>query len=776
MRLLKLLMLLASANADARVGTAERGVLTPERMLSAPRPGSSVASPSGMLAVVGTSTYDADSETTKKALHLVHVPASSHDDVGPIQTIVHNTTAGFFLSNSEVVYVLENAETSEQHLFYKDISRFSGGNLADAGASDAGIHIGTFPAPVENIKAVHSSDASSATLVFSATVYDVDGDLSKVREHDESPEEELWQEVKVYDNAMVRHWDRFVSPHKRSQLFSVELKRDQENKWAFASEFRNLLRGTKLEAPIPPFGGADDFHVSAEWVVWTSKDLDLPNAWHTKTNIYVAPLKGGAAPVELSSGTHGAISSPVFNRDGTQLAWLQMAIDGFESDRRQIVLYNLSFNEARDLKKGRQNFVLPGWDRSPTKLHFSYDGKKLLALAEEEEHEKVFEIELSDTEGEPSVLIDAVGVSSLQVLPGGRFLVTGSTLQSLPEVYVQEHGSDGEHSPLKGKQRQPSGPHLRKLTHFNDALADVEFGPKPQQFSYSGANGRPAYGWIHFPAGFDASKARKHSYALKVLIHGGPEGCWSNSWSTRWNPEVFAASTPEGDAAGQGSIVITLDPAGSTSFGQAYQEEILNNWGGSPYQDIIAGVQYILNVYDQIDPERIVAAGASYGGYMINWLQGHNHNGLFKGLVNHDGVFSTLDTFFSTDELYFPEHEYSGTPWEQREAYERWNPVNHLANWNTPMLVVHGAKDYRLTEAQGLSAFNVLQRRGVPSRFLHFAEENHWVRNPRNSRIWHSEVLGWLNQWAGKNSAAVKGDKPADALVYEQAQQLVIQQ
>ena len=628
--------LLATLTAAAR--------LTPERLITAPRAGSATTAPNGLLAVIGTSQYSLETKSTDKLLHLVHIPASSRDRRAPLIPLVHNATSGFFLSNGEAAY------TVGDDLFYKDIA-----TSPESDPNEHGTLIGTFPAPVDNIQVVISNDASTATLVFSAPVYD-DGDLAKVRDHDKSVEEQQWENnVRIYDELRVREWDVWLKPNRRSQLFSVDLKRNRDNRWEFAGEFRNLLKGTKLETPVYPFGGSDDFTCNSRWVAFTAKDSELPNAWHTKQNVYLVPLKGGKEPVKITKGDHGITGSPAFNREGTKIAWWQMARDGYESDRRQIILYDLPKKiEADDA--GERTFLSKDWDRSPSKLQFSHDGSKLLALAEEEEHEKLFSFDLASAKAakggdlavESEALIEDIGVSAFQTLPDGRNLFTASTLQTITELGLHERGSGDEKNPSgngsywTSADPAPSGP-IRKLTTFGAALEDVEFGPKPEQFSYSGSGGRPSYGWIHFPPGYDPKA--KHSYALKVLIHGGPEGCWSNSWSSRWNPEAFAASTPEGDADGKGSIVVTIDPAGSTSFGQAYTEEILGNWGGAPFHDIIAGVHYAAKVWDTIDKKRITAAGASYGGYMANWIQGHNNDGLFKAIVNHDGVFDTATTW-----------------------------------------------------------------------------------------------------------------------------------
>ena len=552
----------SSSSQGLKTTMTARNTLTAERMLAAPRPGSAVASFDGKHALIGASQHDYEKEETDKVLYLVDIPpadgAAQKKQGSEKIPLVGKTTEGIFLNDEHVAYLIED------ELYYKNI------NDENIDASNPGTKIGSFPASISNLRVVRPAGQKDGkvTLLFSAEVYDEDGDFLKVKEHDESPREKQWEDVKVYDNIMVRHWDKWNNPRKRSQLFTVELNLQNtdgaQSSWSFASggsEFTNLLKGTKLVTPVPPFGGADDFTASDAYVAWVSKDPELPNAWHTRTNVYIAPIAGGKEPVEISSGEHGAISSPIFSADGAQLSWLQMARDGFESDRRQIVLYDLPSKRGSPAG-GKQRFVLKDWDRSPTKVEFSHDGKTLYVLAEEEEHEKLFAVDISkardsdgDVEGKAKVVVDSIGVAQLQILPDGRSLVRASTMRTVPELYLVSEGKSSPPAPL---------------TDFNSVLADIDFGAKPEQFSYAGAGGRPAYGWIHFPPGYDA-KAAKGTYALKVLIHGGPEGCWSDTWSTRWNPAVFVADKEEDGSA---AIVITLDPAGSTSFGQAYQEEM----------------------------------------------------------------------------------------------------------------------------------------------------------------------------------------------------------
>jgi len=239
---------------------------------------------------------------------------------------------------------------------------------------------------------------------------------------------------------------------------------------------------------------------------------------------------------------------------------------------------------------------------------------------------------------------------------------------------------------------------------------------------------------------------------LAYFIHGGPQGAWTDSWSTRWNPAIFAE---------QGYVVVAVNPTGSTGYGQKFVDAIQGEWGGKPYEDLAAGIDYLMKNegYNYIDFDHMVALGASYGGYMVNWIQGMPLGRKFKALVCHDGVYSTLNQY-SSEELWFPHHDFEGNIWENREGYEKWDPAqkSHLDNWATPQMIIHNAKDFRLPISEGIAAFNVLQVKGIPSKFLTFPDENHWVLNPANSLMWHTEIFKWIQQWAPPTTPATKDE------------------
>jgi dipeptidyl aminopeptidase/acylaminoacyl peptidase len=256
---------------------------------------------------------------------------------------------------------------------------------------------------------------------------------------------------------------------------------------------------------------------------------------------------------------------------------------------------------------------------------------------------------------------------------------------------------------------------------------------RPEQFTFAGWNDEIVHGWVVEPADFDPER----SYPVAFLIHGGPQGSFSNNFHYRWNPQAYA---------GAGYAVVMVDFHGSVGYGQAFTDSIRGDWGGKPLVDLQKGLAAALERYPWLDDDRVCALGASFGGYMVNWIAG-NWPERFRCLVNHDGNLDERLAYFDTEELWFPERDHGGTPWDNPEGYEKQNPVNYVKHWKTPMLVVHGARDYRVVDTQGISTFTALQRRGIPSKLVYFPDENHWVLKPHNSIFWHETVLGWLDRW-----------------------------
>jgi dipeptidyl aminopeptidase/acylaminoacyl peptidase len=468
------------------------------------------------------------------------------------------------------------------------------------------------------------------------------------------------------------------------------------------------MKTLEADAPPRPFGGADQlaFAPDGKSVVFTARAAGRTEAWTTNLDLFSAPVDGKRGPLNLTKDNPAQDSTPVFSPDGRQLAWLAMKRPGFESDRQAVMV--------RDWPDGKPRELAPAWDRSALSLAWSPDSKQLYVTADHLGQRAVFAIDVADgkvTEVVTQGTVTGVAVTATEAIVLHDSLTSAADLYRVPR----------------------SGGALTPVTQVNaEAFKTFTLG-EPEQFSFTGANGDTVYGYVVKPAGFDKTK----KYPLAFLIHGGPQGSFGNHWHYRWNPQTYA---------GHGYAVVMIDFHGSTGYGQAFTDSISGDWGGKPLEDLQKGLEAALAKYPFIDGNRACALGASYGGFMINWIAG-NWSEPWKCLVNHDGNLDERFAYFATEELWFPEWEHGGTPWDNPAGYAKANPIDHVAKWKTPMLVVHGGKDFRVVESQGMAAFTVLQRKGIPSRLLYFPDENHWVLKPANSILWHDTVNAWLDRW-----------------------------
>jgi dipeptidyl aminopeptidase/acylaminoacyl peptidase len=507
----------------------------------------------------------------------------------------------------------------------------------------------------------------------------------------------------VYDRTFVRHWDTW-SDGRISQLFVLTM----ENGRAVAP--LSLTKTLDADVPSKPFGDASEYTFSPDGskVVFDARVKGKSEPWSTNFDLYEVS-SGGGEPRNLTADNPAWDAQPVFSPDGSTLAWRAMQRPGFEADRFHIMLM--------DLKTGERRALAPDWDRSVDQIEFSADGRTLYAVADHFGQRPIWAIDLKT--GKPTMLTGPGHVDAFAV--GEREIVFAvSTLKSPAELYALT---------LKGND-------LRELPRMNaDAFAAAQIA-EPEQFTFSGANDETVYGYVMRPANFDA----KRRYPVAFIVHGGPQSSFANAWSYRWNPQTYA---------GAGYASIFIDFHGSPGYGQAFTDSISNDWGGKPLEDLRKGLQAALAKYPWLDGERMCALGASYGGYMMNWIAG-NWNEPFKCIVSHAGIFDTRGMGYMTEELWFSEWENGGTLLSNPQGYEKFNPINHVGNWTVPILIVHGQQDFRIPVEQGIAAFTAAQRKGVESKFLYFPDENHWVLKPQNSVLWHDTVNAWLKQHIGQ--------------------------
>jgi len=542
--------------------------------------------------------------------------------------------------------------------------------------------------------------ADGSRLVVSLNVYMDCEDLECTRARDEAKKESDVTGV-VHDQLFMRHWDHWLD-EKRSQLFSLPLTGDDGSDITWVSK--------KINADIPSrqWGGNEEYVISEDGssVYFTARLRNNEEAWSTNFDLYSAPMNGDGPTKNLTEANLAWDTQPVLSPDGSSLAYLAMSRPGFEADRFQIMI--------RDLATGATKTLAEDWDRSAGSIAWSADGKAIYLNTQDVGNKTLWRIALDS--GKPEKIVANGTVSSFEVTEHG-LVYAMDNLKTPSELFYLPTGKDTP----------------RQLTDFSGPqLKGIEMGDY-EQFSFKGANDETVYGYVVKPAGFQEGE----SYPVAFLIHGGPQGSFDNHFHYRWNPQTHA---------GQGFAAVFIDFHGSSGYGQDFTDSISGDWGGKPLLDLQLGLKAALKKYDFLNGEKVCALGGSYGGYMINWIAGNWPDG-FNCLVNHSGVFDQRSMYYTTEELWFPEWDFGGPYFKTPETFERFNPVNYVDKWQTPMLVIHGQLDYRVPVTQGIAAFTALQRQGIESRFLYFPDENHWIAKPANSVKWHQEVNRWLHTY-----------------------------
>jgi len=511
----------------------------------------------------------------------------------------------------------------------------------------------------------------------------------------------------IFTHLLYRHWNGYKES-KRSHLLVIP---------ADGGASRDLTPGDH-DAPSFSLGGQDDYAFSPDGqeVCYTSNH-DEEEATSTNNDLFIVSVNGG--PAKKITDNPASDSTPLYSPDGKYIAYRAQVRPGYESDRFRLMLYDRKTGEKKDLT---ENF-----DRWVGSFIWAPDSRMIYFSAEHKGH----------NDFSKRVLVAGYN-DDLAVTPDGKSLVFSRMSISAPnEIYLSDVAGSG--CPAKTGDVDPGKEDCslnkdRAVTRVNDPLLSKISMQKIESFWFTGAENAKVEGFVVRPPNFDPNK----KYPVKFLIHGGPQGAWGDDWSYRWNPELFAAN---------GYVIVMINPRGSTGYGQKFIDDINGDWGGRAFEDLMKGLDYAERSYPFIDKDRECALGASYGGYMANWILGHTNR--FKCIVSHDGMFNTESAWGTTEELWFNEWEFKGTPYNNRELYRKWSPHLSATSFKTPTLVIHSQLDYRLDVSEGFQLFTTLQRLKIPSKMLYFPDEGHWILKPQNSQLWYKTVNDWVDQWIG---------------------------
>lgn len=499
----------------------------------------------------------------------------------------------------------------------------------------------------------------------------------------------------AYDQLMVRHWDHWLDQYREHLHVAVITEQPITDAKNLMADWNTNIAGMSDVAFTP----------DSQQVVFSAKIPAADQAWHTNFDIFQVPLTGGEK-VNLTADNPAWDAKPTFSNDGRFMAYLAMKKPGAEADRFGLMLLDLVTGEKKELAAN--------WDRSISDYQFGSDNRTVYVTTQDVGQYSIYAINTSFGD---VVKVYGDGYAGNLHVASDKLVFTNHRLNMPAEIF--QAGLDGSQ--------------VQQLTDANgEWRAAVQFGDF-EQFSFKGAEDATVYGYLVKPWNFDASK----KYPMAFLVHGGPQGSFGNMFNERWNAQMYAA---------KGYAVVMIDFHGSTGYGQAFTDSISRDWGGKPLVDLQKGFAHILQTQPWIDGDRACALGASYGGFMMNWIAG-NWPDAFKCLVNHAGLYDMPSFYGSTEELWFPEFDLGGPAWDPTSDYQKFNPAAHADKWQTPMLVIHGLKDYRVPYAQGLGAFTNLQRKGIDSRLVIFPDENHWILNPDNRVRWYNEVFQWLDKY-----------------------------
>jgi dipeptidyl aminopeptidase/acylaminoacyl peptidase len=747
MRSILLAILLAATLASAQT----KRPMTFEDMMHMKRLGATAVSPDGKWLGYSVTTVDLKQNTKTAELWMQAIAGGNPHKV---ETAKPGDDGLQFAPDGKRILFLSSRSGSQQ-IWLADFD-------APTGSTSNAIQL--THNSIEPDNALWSPDGK--TIVFTADVYPDCPAFTEANESEHSLPDNCNRDrdaalanskvkAQIFTHLLYRHWNHFTGD-KRSHLFVV----NAESASLRTQAMRDLTPNDPHD--VPPFslsGGCGcAFSPDSKELAFT-ENLDPEPAISTNADIFTLDLTNPSAkPVKVSTSKGGDFS-PAYSPDGKYLAWRSQLRPGYESDKFRLLLYDRAAKTTKNL--------LPHFDRWVEEFAWSLNSKFIDFIADNSGSTFIYDVNVTGSQVEvadaspleligankeptPTETIEnrAGEFSDLKIVPAvtrysavqgpEAIIVSMMRVDSPPEVvhfYINDTEGDLRDHPEVNRSIRAT---VQPITHLNDALLSQLDLPKMEDFWFPAADGTKVQGFLIKPPAFDPAK----KYPVKFLIHGGPQGAWGDSWSYRWNAELFAAN---------GYVVLMINPGGSTGYGQAFVDRVNGDWGGKPFTDLMTGLTYAEQHYPFIDKTRECALGASYGGYMANWVLGHTNR--FKCIVSHDGMFNAESAFGSTEEDWFNQWEFKGNPWDyygkpdSQNPFRKWSPSLSAKNFHTPTLVIHSQLDYRLDVSEGYQLFDTLQLLHVPSKMLYFPDEGHWVMKPQNSQLWYKTVNDWVDQW-----------------------------
>ena len=731
MHLVKLVLVVLAVLIPA--ASAQKRPMTFEDMMAMKRLGETAVSPDGKWLAYSVTTVDLEKNTKTPEIWIQAIGGGEPRKI----EVTRPGDSGLQFSHDGKMILFLSSRSGSQQIWLASFNSATGATGSPYDTAPAGDPFQLTHNSVEPDNAKWSPDGKF--IVFTANVYPDCPPFSEADATEKSQPDVCNAErdkaaadskvrAQIFTELLYRHWNHYTGP-KRSHLFLVTV----ENPSPKTLLWRDLTPGDSHD--VPPFSlegacGCDISPDSRE-VAFTENPDPVP-AISTSAQIWTLDLTSPAAkPVKVSTSAGGNFN-PAYSPDGKYLAWRSQARAGYESDKFRLFLYDRTAKTARDL--------LPKFDNWVDEFAWAPDSSRILLA--------------SGLQGEATVLVaDLDGMLANLELPGefselhplsdGKTVIASRMTVQQPSEVVTLTYTLSSHT--CGADCYDKVVHTAPLTQLNKGIfSQLEVGPM-QPFWFAAGDGVKVQGFLIRPPNFDASK----KYPLKFLIHGGPQGAWGDSWSYRWNAELFAAN---------GYVVVMINPRGSTGYGQAFVDGVNGDWGGKPFTDLMTGLDNAEQHFSFIDKSRECALGASYGGYMANWILGHTNR--FKCIVSHDGMFDAESAFGSTEEDWFNIWEFKGNPWDyygkpdEQNPFREWSPSLYAKSFKTPTLVIHSQLDYRLDVSEGFELFDTLQLLGVPSKMLYFPDEGHWVLKPQNSQLWYKTVNAWVDQWIAEAASS----------------------